>query len=142
MKYIIHTDGGSRGNPGPAGIGIVIESNDGDRKKIFSYGKHIGKETNNVAEYTAVKDALETIIEKIKNREEDRFDFYLDSLLVVSQLNGVYKVKDSTLRGLLSKIRILEQEVGGVITYSHIPREQNSEADAEVNKALDLYLYR
>lgn len=142
MIYIIHTDGGARGNPGPAGIGVVIKKTDGNTNgTILSYGKHIGKATNNVAEYSAVKDALETILSHITKREEDTFNFFLDSLLVVNQLNGTFKVKDSTLRELLSRIRILEQQVGGVITYSHIPREQNSDADAQVNLALDKFLF-
>jgi len=142
MEYIIHTDGGARGNPGPAGIGIVIENAVGEKHNVVhSYGKHIGTATNNVAEYTAVKDALETITEKITKRTGDRFDFFLDSLLVVNQLNGTFKVKDATLRELLTKIRILEQEVGGVITYNHVPRSENAKADEEVNRALDLFLY-
>jgi ribonuclease HI len=143
MNYIIHTDGGSRGNPGPAGIGIVIEKTDGKHHTaIASYGKHIGKATNNVAEYAAVKDALETIHTKFSGRKGDTYDFFLDSLLVVNQLNGTFKVKDATLRELLSRIRILEQEVGGVIIYNHVPRSENAHADAEVNKALDIYLYQ
>jgi len=143
MNYIIHTDGGARGNPGPAAIGIVIEKAEGKNHTVIaSYGKHIGKSTNNVAEYAAVKDALETICVKLDERAGDRYDFFLDSLLVVNQLNGTFKVKDATLRDSLSRIRILEQQVGGVITYNQIPRSENVHADAEVNKALDIFLYR
>jgi ribonuclease HI len=143
MNYCIHTDGGARGNPGPAGIGIVIEKEE-EKKYIpfVSYGKYIGKATNNVAEYMAVRDSLETIAVKLPEREGDRYEYFLDSLLVVNQLNGTFKVKDPTLRQLLADIRILEQQVGGVITYSHVPRAQNSLADAEVNKALDTFLYQ
>jgi len=142
MEYIIHTDGGARGNPGPAGIGIVIERVTGkNHTVVVSYGKHIGTATNNVAEYSAVKDALQTITETFKKRTGDRYDFFLDSLLVVNQLNGTFKVKDATLRELLTKIRIFEQQVGGVITYNHVPRSENAKADEEVNRALDLFLY-
>jgi ribonuclease HI len=143
MMYHIHTDGGSRGNPGPAGIGIVIEKKeDSSTSVICSYGKHIGTTTNNVAEYMAVKDALETIVSKVLAKEGNVYRFFLDSLLVVNQLNGTFKVKDATLRELLSRIRILEQQVGGVITYVHVRREQNSQADFEVNAALDAFMYR
>jgi ribonuclease HI len=143
MQYIIHTDGGSRGNPGPAGIGIVIEKEEGNKHTpITSYGKHIGNATNNVAEYTAVKDALETLLSMGIRNEGNIYTFFLDSLLVVNQLNGTFKVKDTTLRELLANIRILEQQVGGVVTYGHVRREQNFHADMEVNKALDIHLYQ
>jgi ribonuclease HI len=143
MKFRIHTDGGARGNPGPAGIGIVIEKEEGNAHTIISsYGKHIGIATNNVAEYSAVKDALETLVSKDLKGEGNVYAFFLDSLLVVNQLNGSFKVKDATLRDFLSRIRILEQQLGGITTYTHIPRVQNSRADAEVNKALDIFLYQ
>ena len=161
-KLIIHTDGGARGNPGPAGIGVVIEQ---DGKIIHEFGKTIGETTNNVAEYTAVIEALQYIIsegvtwaEGLPRRgplvgvlgrkptagprgEEyirKEIHFLLDSKLVVEQLNGNYKIKDAKLRELSLKIRMLEQELsGGVITYAHVPREKNKEADRLVNQALD-----
>ncbi len=137
MKFIIHTDGGARGNPGPAGIGVVIE----DEKKnvIKKIGKAIGNATNNVAEYTAVEEALKAMKSlefRMKNGKLEIF-FYLDSTLVVNQLNGLFKIKDPTLRSLATGIRILEQEVGGVVHYTSIPREQNRRADFLVNQALD-----
>jgi len=133
-KMVIHTDGGSRGNPGPAGVGIVI---DVEGKTLHEFGKTIGHTTNNVAEYTAVIEAL-MYIKSIKGeRDMVHKTFYLDSKLVVEQLNGNFKIKDARLRELSLKIRMLEQEVGGVITYSYVPREQNTRADLQVNKALD-----
>lgn len=134
MKLIVHTDGGARGNPGPAAIGVVIEKiTDGVPSVIEEFGKRIGETTNNVAEYTAVVEALQ----KIKKGNISHIQFYLDSTLVVNQLNGLFKVKDPTLRLFVARVRILEQEVGGIISYTSIPREQNRRADYFVNRALD-----
>jgi ribonuclease HI len=134
MKYIIHTDGGSRGNPGPAAVGIEIKEESSG--KIFAaFGKKIGVTTNNVAEYTAVITALNYMIDHQMLGSE--LQFLLDSTLVVNQLNGLFKVKDSNMRNLMMKVRELEQVCGGIITYSYVPREQNSDADYQVNKALD-----
>jgi ribonuclease HI len=133
MKLIIHTDGGSRGNPGPAAVGVVIE--DDTKKVVDEFGKRIGETTNNVAEYMGVVQALEKIKDlglRIKEAQ-----FYLDSTLVVNQLNGLFKVKDYKMRELLMIVRRLEQEVGGSIMYTSVPREQNTRADFLVNQALD-----
>ena len=136
MKYIIHTDGGSRGNPGPAAIGVVIDEVAGDiKKRTVAFGKKIGITTNNVAEYSAVISALEYMIDK--HGQGSELQFLLDSTLVVNQLNGLFKVKDSNMRNLMFRVRELEQTIGGVITYAYVPREQNSDADFQVNKALD-----
>jgi len=136
-KLIINTDGGARGNPGPAGIGIVIKTETGEMLQKIS--QTIGETTNNVAEYTAVIKALEWMRANATILQLNNFtiNFFLDSTLVVNQLNGLFKVKDAKLRELLLKVRILEQEVGGKIYYSSIPREKNMEADALVNQALD-----
>ncbi len=149
MKYIIHTDGGARGNPGTAAVGVVIEMlNDkparrrgrcqmtNEKPRTTEISKRIGETTNNVAEYTAVLEALRYL--RTQNPERnDQINFYLDSTLVVNQLNGLFKVKDAKMRALLAQARILEQEVGGVITYTSVSREQNTRADFLVNKALD-----
>lgn len=128
----IHTDGGARGNPGPAAIGVVIKE---EGKLIHQFGETIGETTNNVAEYTAVIKALEWC--KKRGNHPSSIHFFLDSLLVVQQLNGIYKIKDAKLRDLSFQIRILENEVGGVITYRAVRRELNKEADCMVNQALD-----
>ena len=133
MKLIVHTDGGARGNPGPAAVGVVIES---ENKTIAAFGKRIGETTNNVAEYTAVIEALKEV-ESLKSQVKSEIHFILDSNLVVQQLNGKFKVKDSTLRELLMQTRMLEQEIGAVVIYAYVPREQNKRADFLVNKALD-----
>jgi len=140
-EIIIHTDGGARGNPGPAAIGVYIEQNG---EVIGSFGKTIGETTNNVAEYTAVIEALQ-YVKGLKMKDQGlKINFFLDSLLVVNQLNGLFKIKDNKLRELSLKIRTLEQDLsagrqgsGIVITYQAVRREFNKEADALVNKALD-----
>lgn len=137
-KLIVHTDGGSRGNPGHGAVGAIIKSENGEILKSIS--QTIGQTTNNVAEYKAVIAALEWIKnnkEQITNNKELMAQFYLDSKLVVNQLNGYFKIKDSKLRDLLVQIRQLEQAVGGNVMYTLIPREKNREADRLVNVALD-----
>lgn len=140
MKIKVYTDGGARGNPGPSAIGVVIKAEDGS--KIVSFGEKIGVATNNIAEYQAVIRALDWIVNNLKNVCQNNSDikllFYLDSLLVVSQLNGLFKVKNPILRELLLTVRNTEGSIGAPIFYSHIPRTQNSDADFEVNKALGL----
>lgn len=108
MKIIIHTDGGARGNPGPAAVGVTASDEKG--KKIFEAGTYIGETTNNVAEYTAVAEALTWIVahkSQWGTDETPEAQFYLDSTLVVNQLNGIFKVKDARLRELLTRVRIL-----------------------------------
>jgi len=140
MKFVIHTDGGARGNPGPAAIGVVVEKIvDGRSSIVDEFGKTIGEATNNVAEYTAVEEALKAMKSLEFGEKNEKFEiyFYLDSILVVNQLNGLFKIKDPTLRSLVTEIRILEQEVGGVVHYTAVPRQQNWRADFLVNQALD-----
>ncbi len=138
QKFFIHTDGGARGNPGPGAVGAVIKAENG--QLLFEISLRIGKTTNNIAEYSAVVAALEWLRENISKLEcnnETIFQFFLDSKLVVNQINGLFKVKENHLRELILKVRGLEQEIGGRIYYSLIPREKNFEADRLVNKALD-----
>lgn len=139
-SLIIHTDGGARGNPGPAAIGITVKTESGEI--VTSLCRKIGQTTNNVAEYSAVIAALEWVKERNqlinKSTNQQIIKFYLDSSLVVNQLNGLFKVKDANLRDLLLKVRILEQEIGLPVLYAYIPREKNREADALVNNALDV----
>ena len=140
MEYSIHTDGGSRGNPGEGAVGVVIEQIvNGKRSMVTQWGKRIGVVTNNEAEYEAVIHALREIVLRITNYELaiTKLSFFLDSLLVVSQLNGLWKIKKPHIRELLLHVRSLEQEIGIPTTYSHIPREKNTEADLLVNQALN-----
>ena len=134
----IFTDGGARGNPGPAAVGVVIKDERG--KILKSISRRIGEATNNVTEYSAVIAALEWLRgnkQRCKDAKMQIIQFFLDSTLVVNQLNGLFKVRDSHLRELLLKVRMLEQEAGGKIFYKAIPREKNMEADFLVNQALD-----
>ena len=142
MHLNIFTDGGARGNPGPAGIGVVVKKE--GNTLLHSFGKTIGVATNNTAEYTAVIEALIWIknnspLPSLRLREgaDMVYNFHLDSTLVVNQLNGLYKVKEAHLRDLLLKVRELESVVGGNVSYAYIPREKNWEADRLVNEALD-----
>jgi len=135
MKNLfVFTDGGARGNPGPAAIGFIVKNNQGNI--LFKKGKCIGRATNNVAEYTAVIEALKWI-KKNFQFSIFNFQFFLDSKLVVNQLNGFYKIKDAKLKLLIIKVRGLEKEIGKRINYQFIPRQKNYEADLLVNQSLD-----
>ncbi|MDP3764856.1 MAG: ribonuclease HI family protein [bacterium] len=135
-KIIIYTDGGSRGNPGPAAVGVVIKDHAG--KNIKSYSEAIGEGTNNEAEYKAVIFALKKIKalfgkEKIKNMD---LEFRLDSELVAKQLKGEYKTEEKSLHPLFMEIWNLKTDFGE-LNFKNIPREQNKEADRLANEALD-----
>jgi len=131
-KLLVFADGGSRGNPGPAAIGFLVK--DETEKVLVRQRKRIGRATNNVAEYTAVIEALKWLSNRF-SKEKALIIFFLDSQLVVNQLNGLYKIKNAALRNLIIKIRQLENKIGGDISYQHIPRVQNQEADTLVNQA-------
>ena len=129
----IYTDGGSRGNPGPSAIGVVIK--DTQNKIIHQFGHTIGKATNNIAEYQGVVAALEYLItNKLK---PTTINFFLDSKLVVNQLKGLWKVKDTSLRQKVIQVRQLEGSLNSAIQYTVIPREKNHQPDALLNQALD-----
>jgi len=135
-KIIINTDGGSRGNPGKAAVGLVIQNAKGEKIKTFF--KVIGNATNNEAEYGALIFALQKLKavfgkEKIKSME---IEIRMDSELAVKQLNGEYKIEEEKLFPLYIKVHNLLLESGKVI-FKSIPREQNKEADFLVNQALD-----
>jgi len=132
----VFTDGGARGNPGPSAIGVYIA--DEKNKQVAGFGKTIGIATNNVAEYRAVIEALDWIIENKKSLAENaRINFFLDSKLVCSQIIGLFKVKNVSLKDLLLDVRDREGQICLPTYYKHIPREQNTKADEFVNNALD-----
>lgn len=124
----IFTDGGARGNPGPAGIGVVLEI--GEQKKTFK--KYIGTATNNQAEYQAILLGLEMA----QAEGAESVVCYLDSELVVKQLNREYKVKNADLAPLFVKVWNLSQSFKKV-SFNHVYREDNKEADRLVNEAID-----
>ncbi len=137
MKISIFCDGGARGNPGPAGIGAVIKLPDKrDNRDKQEISKFIGTATNNQAEYRAVIEALKWIKENISEKDLE-IEFFLDSLLIVEQLNQRYKLKNEELKPLFWEVRGLVMQLGGKVTFKYIPRQQNKEADKLVNKALD-----
>jgi ribonuclease HI len=128
-KVLVYCDGGSRGNPGPSALGVVIKTTKG--KIIEEIGEFLGEQTNNYAEYMAVVKAMEYIKEKgIKSAE-----FYLDSQLVVRQLNGEYKIKSDNIKHLNQRVNQLRSDVD--VSFEHVYRENNKEADAVVNQVLD-----
>lgn len=134
MHLVVFTDGASRGNPGPASFGFVIKTKSG--VILHQEGKTIGVQTNNFAEYTGLLSAL-TYIEKYLAKESlAKVECFLDSQLVVSQLNGIYKIKKSTLQTLNNKIKEISK-ILGFVTFTHIPRSENLIADKLANIALD-----
>ena len=133
MKLIIYTDGASRGNPGPASYGFVIE--DGKGNILHKEGQVIGITTNNVAEYTAVLEALKHVKQYAKGKQL-QIELFADSKLVAEQLSGKFKIKAKHLKPLIEQIKILALDLGGII-FSHIPRHKNIPADSMANQALD-----
>ncbi len=129
-KLIIYTDGGARGNPGPAGIGAAIY--DDKHQPVAEVSQYLGVATNNQAEYKALIAALG----KAQELGATELECYLDSELVVKQLNREYKVKNKDLAPLFLMIHNLSLSFKK-ISYRHIPRERNKEADRLANEAMD-----
>ena len=130
MKATLYTDGGSRGNPGPAAYGYVLEADDGT--VLDSRGEPIGVATNNVAEYRALVAGLECAAEA----GVDDLEVVSDSELLVKQMRGEYRVKNQALQALFLEASELAREVGKV-SYRAVRREHNELADRLVNEALD-----
>lgn len=128
----IYTDGGARGNPGPAAYGFVVYE---AGRKIFEVGHEIGISTNNVAEYTGVLAAIQWL--KTQNIQNIKVNFILDSELVVNQLSGNFKVKNPGLFALYADIKKLEIKLNLQLNFTAVRREFNKEADRMVNLALD-----
>lgn len=151
MKLVIYTDGASRGNPGPSSYGFTIQDEKGHL--LEEGGEYIGITTNNVAEYTAVLEALKhakKLVTRVnpstslgtgsqESRGKLHVELYADSKLVAEQLSGRYKIKAKHLKPIISLIQNLAIELGGII-FSYIPRSQNTLADKLANQALDLEL--
>lgn len=130
MKVTTFTDGGARGNPGPAATGIVIK--DENDHTIDSYGEYLGEQTNNFAEYSALISALK----RAKELGATEVECVLDSELVTKQMQGLYKVREPSLQKLFIQAYNAAAQFKKV-KYRHTLRENNKEADAEVNKILD-----
>lgn len=136
MKFIIYTDGGSRGNPGAAAIGVVIKNEAGET--IKKYGEAVGEATNNEAEYQAVIFALKKMKQVFGRAKMKvaRLEVKMDSELIVKQLNHQYKIEEPNLQVLFLLVWNLILDFGAV-KFVAVPRQQNKEADRLVNEALD-----
>ena len=129
---VLFTDGAARGNPGPAGIGVVARRGG---EEVFTISEFIGTATNNIAEYAAVIAGLEKAVEMGLSE----VTVMMDSQLVVRQLNGGYKVKNAKLKELYSRAKRAIESLDGC-RFVHIPREENAAADRLANNALDVVL--
>jgi ribonuclease HI len=127
-RAVIHSDGASSGNPGPSGIGVVIEMG----HEHFEFSSYIGNTTNNVAEYSALIRGLE----EARELGATEVEAYMDSELICKQLNGQYKVKHPGLMPLYQKALSLAAGFKRT-TFTHVPREQNKRADALSKKAVE-----
>ncbi len=128
----IYIDGAARGNPGESGIGVLIREESGGTREVKKY---LGTRTNNQAEYTA----LITALESVHNHKSQEIRIFTDSLLLANQMNGIWKVKHPEIKELYTRAKGLLQGFRQV-TISHIPREENGEADRLANLAIDEYL--
>ena len=130
MKVSMHTDGAARGNPGQAGLGVVISAQDG--RRLLELSEYLGSTTNNIAEYRALIRGLE----EAKNLGAKEVEAFTDSELVARQISGQYKVKSPGLLPLFQKAKVL---LGGFSSakVTHVRREYNKEADKLANLAID-----
>jgi ribonuclease HI len=135
--FIIYTDGGSRSNPGPAASAFVVF--DSNQNHLYTGGEFLGTATNNVAEYQGVILALKYLESNLLHTAYS-IHFMLDSKLVVEQLSGRYKIKDPTLKKLAAEVANHLTVNHLTVKFTHIPRTQNSQADAEVNRILDAHV--
>ncbi len=134
MKTInLYTDGGARGNPGPAATGVVIM--DSRSKVLAGKSKYLGRATNNQAEYQALIHGLEEV-KKIAGKSKVAVKAHLDSELIVKQMNGEYRVKDAGLKPLFAKANKLADAFSSV-QFIHVTRDKNKKADSLVNQELD-----
>jgi len=134
--FTIYSDGGARGNPGPAAAAFVVF--DSNHHHLYTGGEFLGVATNNVAEYQGVLLALQYLTSVIRN-QSSVINFNLDSKLVCEQLSGNYKIKEPHLISLAQSIFTLIRSQSWPVTFRSIPRSQNSQADAEVNRILNTH---
>lgn len=132
-SYTLYTDGGARGNPGPAGAGALLLAPDGAEVEAIS--AYLGEQTNNQAEYRALLLGLQAAIDN----DVRELDVRMDSELIVKQMKGEYKVKNHGMKILHDQAKQLVAKLD-VVNFSHIPREENGDADALVNQAIDAHV--
>jgi ribonuclease HI len=135
MKFTIHADGGSRGNPGPSGAGAMIRDHVGN--SVASVSEFLGTRTNNYAEYEAVILAFETLAKLVQGKTSGvEVTVKMDSELVVKQMKGQYKVKHPVLKEQHARLtKVIDQF--GKVNFNHVFRAENSDADALANQAMD-----
>lgn len=136
MELKIYTDGGSRGNPGIAGGGVVVENQE---KVVFEKSVFFGQKTNNEAEYLAFLTALEWLVDFSVSNQIVKVDFFLDSKLVVEQINKNWKIKEDRLRKLANEAWTKLATLPYPIKITHVLRNKNTVADALANQAMDSY---
>jgi ribonuclease HI len=136
-NLIVYTDGGARGNPGPAGIGVYITTPEGE--KVFAEGKYIGVSTNNEAEYTAFQTSLDWLLQFSQEHPLSQVIWKLDSMLVVEQLNRKWKIKEPRMQVFATQIWQKLQSLPCPYKITHVRRAENAQADFLVNEALDLH---
>ncbi len=135
MNFTLYADGGSRGNPGPAGAGALVIDEEG--VQVVTVSEFLGTTTNNIAEYTAVLRALEELTGLLGSAASSaRVEARLDSQLVVRQMNGEYKIKHPNIIPLAQKVKDVAGNFASV-QFVHIYREDNKKADALANTAMD-----
>lgn len=135
MFISVFTDGGARGNPGPAGFGLVIL--DSSKKVIYQDSCYLGIKTNNEAEYAGLISALNWIKSQQSSLHLEGINFFSDSELLIRQLNGQYRVKAVNLQPLYHQALALISQISPPITFKHTPREGNVLADQLANQAMD-----
>jgi ribonuclease HI len=133
MTVRAFTDGASRGNPGHSGIGYIVYADNGTT--LLSGHAYIGSSTNNIAEYTALIKCLQALT--ALPEQPDSVAVHADSELMVRQLNGVYRVKDVGLKKLHQKVKSILSKAPFTVSFTHVPRSQNKEADILANEAID-----
>jgi ribonuclease HI len=131
LTLYAYTDGASRGNPGESGIGAVVKTESGST--VLEFYRHIGRATNNIAEYTALLELLE----RMRGVSCTRLVVHSDSELMVRQLNGAYRVKEPELRRRYEQFVAMRKELPFAVEIRHVTREQNREADRLANEGID-----
>jgi ribonuclease HI len=137
MHYTLYADGGARGNPGPAGAGAVVF--DATGKRVAEVADYLGIATNNIAEYEAVLRGLKALLATFSPEQMKvaSVEIRMDSKLVIEQLRGNYKVKHPNLVPRFLEVKNLIARSFPTISYTHVPRERNKDADALANEAMD-----
>lgn len=137
MELVVFTDGGSRGNPGPAAAGGVVYQERKDGVVLYEFSEYLGVGTNNEAEYTALLNSIEWVVGHAGELQPTQCTWHLDSKLVVEQINKNWKIKEPRMKVFAQKCWDLLDSLGFSCKVQYVPRAENAVADALVNQALD-----